>query len=302
MRTVLSALLAVLVLLTAVPAFAQATPRGEALVLSGGGATGTAWETGILLGLQRSGIDPNAADVVIGTSAGSIVGAQLRSGMPVETMFTAQKTVGNGLAAWAKNVDPAVLRATSALYANQPLRQAQRADVGARALATQLPDQATWLQTFVPQAGIGAITTWPAKPLELVAVDANDGSVRAFDAASGAPIQLAIAASAAVPSFTPPIAIGGRRYTDGGVAGTNIGLASGSHLIVAIIPHSSQLVASDVAALRAAGSIVVTVFPDAASVEAIGPNSLDASRKGAAADAGLAQGLVLAATLRAQVR
>jgi len=301
MRFLFAALLTALVLTLAGPVAVEAAPQGEALVLCGGGATGTAWETGILLGLQRAGLDPTSVDVVIGTSAGSIVGAQMRSGIPLEAMFAAQKAAGNGLAAWAKGLDPVVLSATSALYAHQPLTQVQRADVGARALATQLPDEATWLQTFVPQAGIASIARWPAQSLKMVTVDARDGAIRVFDAQSGAPIQRAIAASAAVPSFTPPITIGGRRYIDGGVAGTNIDLAAGSLLIVAIIPHPAALVASDVAALRAQGSTVVTIFPDDASVAAIGPNSLDASRKALAADAGLAQGLSLATALRTTI-
>jgi NTE family protein len=301
MRLLFAGLLASLALTLAGPVGVEAAPHGEALVLCGGGATGTAWETGILLGLQRAGLDPTNVDVVIGTSAGSIVGAQMRSGTPLEAMFAAQKAAGNGLAAWAKGLDPAVLGATSALYAHQPLTQAQRADVGTHALATQLPDEATWLQTFVPQSGIASITRWPAQPLKMVTVDASDGAIRVFDAQSGAPIQRVIAASAAVPSFTPPITIDGRRYIDGGVAGTNIDLAAGSLLILAIVPHPAALVASDVAALRAQGSTVVTIFPDDASVAAIGPNSLDASRKAVAADAGLSQGLALATTLRTTI-
>ena len=42
----------------------------RALVLSGGGVTGIAWETGLIAGLAGLGIDLAAADVIIGTSAG----------------------------------------------------------------------------------------------------------------------------------------------------------------------------------------------------------------------------------------
>ena len=55
----------------------------RALVLGGGGVTGIAWMTGLLAGLAEAGTDLTSADLVVGTSAGSVVGAQILSG-PVE--------------------------------------------------------------------------------------------------------------------------------------------------------------------------------------------------------------------------
>jgi len=47
------------------------------LVLGGGGITGIAWELGVLAGLAEAGVDLHDADLVVGTSAGSVVAAQL---------------------------------------------------------------------------------------------------------------------------------------------------------------------------------------------------------------------------------
>ena len=47
----------------------------RALVLGGGGALGVAWETGLLAGLEREGVSFGNADLILGTSAGSIVGS-----------------------------------------------------------------------------------------------------------------------------------------------------------------------------------------------------------------------------------
>src|ERR1700742_2996169 len=61
-----------------------------ALVLGAGGPTGAAWELGILAGLADKGVDVTDADRVIGTSAGSAVGAQVTAGLPIEQLYQAQ--------------------------------------------------------------------------------------------------------------------------------------------------------------------------------------------------------------------
>ena len=61
-----------------------------ALVLGGGGITGIAWELGILKGLADSGIDLSTADLVIGTSAGSVVGAQVTSERSLDELYESQ--------------------------------------------------------------------------------------------------------------------------------------------------------------------------------------------------------------------
>jgi NTE family protein len=66
----------------------------NALILAGGGVAGIAWELGVLRGLQDS--DPGlaarvlAADLVVGTSAGSAVAAQITSGVPLDDLYGRQ--------------------------------------------------------------------------------------------------------------------------------------------------------------------------------------------------------------------
>ena len=62
----------------------------RALVLGGGGVTGIAWETGLIAGLAGLGIDLAAADVIIGTSAGSLVGTDIACGQDLEALYQAQ--------------------------------------------------------------------------------------------------------------------------------------------------------------------------------------------------------------------
>ena len=68
---------------------------GRALVLGGGGITGIAWEIGVLAGLAEAGVDlagadGTRADLVVGTSAGSVVGAQVTSGAGIEELYARQ--------------------------------------------------------------------------------------------------------------------------------------------------------------------------------------------------------------------
>ena len=52
------------------------TGRRWGLVLGGGGVLGAAWMVGALGALQRvQGLDPRDADLVVGTSAGSVMPA-----------------------------------------------------------------------------------------------------------------------------------------------------------------------------------------------------------------------------------
>src|ERR1700756_5801597 len=64
--------------------------NGQALVLGGGGVAGIAWITGLLAGLADAGQDAAGVDLVIGTSAGATVAAQLGSGLSLEELFARQ--------------------------------------------------------------------------------------------------------------------------------------------------------------------------------------------------------------------
>src|SRR6266508_4580016 len=65
---------------------------GKALALGGGGVTGIVWEFGMLAGLAEAGADLSTADLIVGTSAGSVVGAQGASGIPPEELYAGQLT------------------------------------------------------------------------------------------------------------------------------------------------------------------------------------------------------------------
>src|SRR5215213_4515595 len=63
--------------------------NATALVLAGGGAAGNAWELGLIAGLSDAQVDVTEADLIIGTSAGSTVAAQITSGTRSAELYAA---------------------------------------------------------------------------------------------------------------------------------------------------------------------------------------------------------------------
>jgi NTE family protein len=74
----------------------------QALVLGSGGFTGVAWEAGVLRGLQEAGVGLDGVPLVIGSSAGAIVGAWLLSGR-IDELFDRQVVGDDGLEARARS-------------------------------------------------------------------------------------------------------------------------------------------------------------------------------------------------------
>jgi NTE family protein len=271
----------------------------EALVLGGGGVGGIAWMTGLLAGLADAGQDVSGADVIVGTSAGSTVAAQLGSGLSLEELY-------------ARQVDPALQAAE--IMAEMDL-EAFAAQLGA-ALggAADVPEMRRAVGRLalraetVPEARRRAVIEsrlpshkWPARTVRIVAVDAESGQQRVFDNDCGVSLVDAVAASCAVPGVWPPVTIDGRRYVDGGVRSVaNADLAAGASRVLVIVPMgaaepfpSDVPVERSVEELRARGARVAVVEPDEASRAAVGPNALDPSTRRPAAEAGRAQGRAL---------
>lgn len=271
----------------------------RALVLGGGGITGIAWELGMLAGLARAGVHLPGADLVVGTSAGSVVGAQITSGADLEELY-ADQFAPPGTEQAARMGLATLLRWGWAIAGARNSKHARRR-VGRLALAT-----ATGARAVAAEAQRRAVIkarlrahSWPLQPFRVTAVDAESGEFAAFGRGSRVgeqPVTLldAVAASCAVPGVWPPITIGGRRWIDGGVrSATNADLAAGHRRVVVLAPVTRGLGPSTGAAARIAAlggtTRVVLVAPDPAARAAIGRNVLDPARRAAAARAGCAQ-------------
>ena len=210
--------------------------RTRALVLGGGGVAGVAWELGILTGLHDAGVDVRGADVIIGTSAGSLVGAQITSGTDLESLFASQLTPVEQSKERRVAFDPVqIMEAFSQAIAGAgPDLKAIRARIGAYALAAPTVsevEQRTIIETRLP------VPAWPRRRLLIVAVDTETGEECIMDRESGVSLVDAVGASCAVPGIWPPVTIAGRRYMDGGIrSATNADLARGYDSILILNP------------------------------------------------------------------
>lgn len=261
----------------------------RALVLGGGGITGIAWEWGVLAGLVAAGVDLTDADLVVGTSAGSVVGAQVAAGQDVEQRYRAQLAPPDGEIAAA--FGPGLMLRYGLAMVGPRTPQRVRARIGrlaVRARTGSESERVKVIETRLP------VREWPDRSLLITAVDAETGEFRVFDSAAGVSLVLAVAASCAVPGVWPPVTIDGCRYMDGGIrSGANADLAAGHDRVVVLAPLPRGMgpmtgVDTQVDALRARSQVAL-VTPDRAALRSFGRNLLDPAKRAAAARAGLAQ-------------
>jgi NTE family protein len=256
----------------------------RALVLGGGGPVGVAWEIGLLAGLLDAGVDLRDAGLIVGTSAGSIVGAQLAHGRDAREMVASVEAgppPGRRPAAAAPPPDAAATAEVFRLWGSfDEMAPEACAAIGRAALTARTMPEDEWID------GIDAPSAWPATPLIAVAVECETGAIRAIDAAQGVDLRRAIAASCAVPGLFPPVTIEGKRYMDGGVrSGTSADLALriGPDAVLIVAPLGSQergigalfrrQIAAERAQLEAAGACVFVTRMDDAAIAAA-PNGM----------------------------
>lgn len=281
--------------------------RTTALVLGGGGSAGNAWVIGVLAGLSAGGLDVSDADLIIGTSAGSTAGAQLR-GAPVADLYTAilDTPLPSAPPASPSGAGPSALEATNTIIAASSGPDDLRRRAGAWAIGLDPAGERSprWRATVASRL---PTLSWPQARLWITAVDAHTGQPVIFDRDSGVELADAIAASCAG-GFAYDI--DGRRYLDGGYRSNadNADLAAGYERVLVLSPLGGraripaewhQHLADQVADLRADGSLVETVFPDAGALAAFGQNMMDPSTRPPAARAGFTQGRSAARSLAA---
>ena len=264
----------------------------RALLLGGGGPVGIGWEAGLLAGLADAGVALGNADVVIGTSAGSVVGAQLTSGRILADVVA---PIGE----------------------RPPWMPASASDGAAPDLAELLAagsDAAVSEDEFVAGFAFLSGVEWP-ESFRCTAFALDSGQFAVWDRAAGVEVPRAVASSCSVPGLSPSVTIAGESYIDGGARDMlNADLAIGHDKVVAVscmaLDPPADLVPELFAALlpgvrtriedlQASGSTVELVVPsdEVCELSGWGACLMDHARTAAAYDAGLRQGAAEAARL-----
>lgn len=271
--------------------------------------TGASYEIAALMAVRlATGWEPDDAEVVIGTSAGSTVAALVRAGrLDVGTMVREME-----------DEDAVAQRITNTLYP-----RSSEGSFGRWMRRGILPGLRSPGVSFVlgapgryDPAGIGdwiesligpdEARSWPERPTVAVAYDLEDRDRVAFgtDQAPDVMLRDAVAASSAVPVIFDPHRIDGRAYVDGGVAsGTHADLVLASpdplDLVIILAPMAAdegrrraypfealldrvgrKALESELAQIRAVwpATQVVVLRPRAAVLAAMRPNPMDPTR------------------------
>lgn len=243
----------------------------RAVVLGGGGLTGLAWLRGVLEELPDV---VNAAEHVIGTSAGALLAARLLAGG-----------------------DPAALREHIAELADVRIRPVAALRLVAAQLWPSRRHALRWLgRGGVRTAGLSeaefvdliarAIGTarW-SDSLIVVAVDAVAGRPAYFTARSGVELARAVAASCAMPGVLPAVTIDGRPFLDGGLRSpANADLAAGCRRVLVLAPQGRSVrrvrrPGHQVTRLRANGAEVVEIADEHPGLSAMSVAGLAGARE-----------------------
>lgn len=295
------------------------TPK-RGLVLGAGGVLGAAWAVGALCALEEvHGFDPREAEVIIGTSAGSVLAALIGGGVSARQLRDHQLgiPVSEGpLAGFSWDYEKATTHRPGVPKWFGP-GSGKLLRASARRLR-QMPPTAV-LSGFLPQGSgsldrighlVEAITPMgelsPHENLWICAMNYQSGTRTAFGRAGAPTAELAqaVKASCAIPAWFKPVTIGEEQYVDGGAcSATSVDLLATAGLdeVYVIAPMVSfamdrpdQMIAKlerrwrvqvtkrclrEVEKVRANGADVVVLGPGPEDLEAIGANLMDVSRR-----------------------
>ncbi len=283
-----------------------------ALVLGAGGVVGSAYLAGALQAFVDDGWDPDSADLIVGTSAGSSTGATLRAGVPASDLYA-------GFTGGEISESTRILRDTLP----PPLDFSARPELrwgwplapllaGRAVLRRGRPRPGLLLGGLAPRGSMDSqrVATridaahpdgWPERGFWACAVRVSDGQLRVFGRdPSDATVGQAVAASSAVPGLLTPVRVDGADHVDGAThSPTNADLAAGLGFdrVVVVSPMSgttghrqpvrayhTRVLRREVAAVRQSGSKVVVVQPTPDDLALMGNDSMRTGSEQAVAE------------------
>ena len=269
---------------------------GFGLLLSGGGSVGIAWENGILAGLVDAiGFEPAKSTVIVGTSAGSAVGADMALGKnPHDALALDRDRVNPRRELPPPDLERGAFAEVIALMlspaAGTPETVARIAEIARDADTALSEDQ--FVAMFKRTVGTDE---WPDVDFRPTATACSTGRPKFWTAADGAPLSRAVASSCAIPGYFPTVSHAGEHYMDGARGPRyHTGIVKDLALDAALflgpkiaIASVSEMLIEDMAALAATGVRVHTIL-GSERLDALGLNLMDYSKRPAAFECGLA--------------
>jgi NTE family protein len=275
------------------------------IVLGAGGIVGQAFHGGVLRAVhEATGWDPRDAELVVGTSAGSVAGALLRAGVPADRIAGWKAPPEPGLS-WEPGPRQGLPRsaAPDALFRAlfRPFWRTRPGSLAAAAIPAGRVDPAVFTNALYPLYPDG----WPGRSYWACAVRLHDSRRVVFgrDHQPTPHIADAVAASCAIPGYFTPVTIDGQRYVDGGVhSPTNADVVAGLGLDLVIVSSpmsvtgaplrlpridmparrlSRAYLGGEVKRIREAGTPVLTFQPTLDDLRVMGMNAMDDDRRDA---------------------
>jgi NTE family protein len=233
-----------------------------------------------------------ACDVLLGTSAGATVAAQLGSGASLDELFARQVADASAELDSGVDVDDISALFIDAMSVPDATKEQKLQRIGAVALGTATVAESVRRNVIAHRL---PSHDWPDRVLRVTAIDTATGELVVLDRHSNVALVDAVAASCAVPGAWPPVTLGGRRYMDGGVASAiNMEAASECDTVVVLVPSGetspSPFGGGAMAEVAAFPGATLAVFADDAALAAFGRNPLDPACRIPSAHAGRAQG------------
>jgi len=197
--------------------------KQRGLVLGGGGMYLLAWNIGYFHAMKKNGVDMNMADVIVGTSAGSIAATILTSGtldrFQTELDFFAEfpKVFMKLVPAMKSNLSQTRARHMAVSAKDTSLATIQA--IGHAAMAANNPDGTD--KHFKVMKDVLLRTQWPSPKLHTTAIDCYTGERLVVSQSSGIPVNVACAASSSLPGALGPTWLHDRMTMDGGICQTS---------------------------------------------------------------------------------
>jgi NTE family protein len=198
--------------------------RRIGLVLGGGGIVGIAWELGVMSALQdHAGLDPLAMEIIVGTSAGSVAGAQVALGKELGDLVAQQQrppqapgpASASGGGSRPSQIGTGIIpeEIMRLFFQNEGTMEERALTIAA--LASDVPlalSEGDYVESFRRMLGTDE---WPAVDLRATTTECESGRSVVWTKSDGIDLVTAVASSCAIPGYFPRVRFGDHHYMDG---------------------------------------------------------------------------------------